>query len=249
MKKITLLLTTIFLISACSQNDQDFEADPASFVEYVWHSAGPEFTAENLAMLINKWNSIIDGINCSAMTGANILTPKAANDGYDFIWVLLWDSQDGRDQCWADWTENQQAAWDVTIDGIMEYDLDNVYLFKPTLGKSPKMENNTGSFVNTFYFCTFNDGYSNMDLVSYQNELNSIDGFSDYWWYVTLEPQFEPADPKPDFVWLDLWGSDADKASDQAKFSQTSLPAQVDEKFTCLPDIGGTSFNGTVIRR
>ena len=190
MKKITLLLTTIFLISACSQNDQDFEADPASFVEYVWHSAGPEFTAENLAMLVNKWNSIIDGINCSAMTGANILTPKLANDGYDFIWVLLWDSQDGRDECWADWTENQQAAWDVTIDGIMEYDLDNVYLFKPTLGKSPKMENDSGSFVNTFYFCTFNDGYSNMDLVSYQNELNSIDSFSDYWWYVTLEPQF-----------------------------------------------------------
>ena len=85
MKKITLLLTTIFLISACSQNDQDFEADPASFVEYVWHSAGPEFTAENLAMLVNKWNSIIDGINCSAMTGANILTPKAANDGYDLF--------------------------------------------------------------------------------------------------------------------------------------------------------------------
>ena len=54
MKKITLLLSTIFLIGACSQNDQDFEAEPASYVEYVWHSAGPEFTAENLAMLINK---------------------------------------------------------------------------------------------------------------------------------------------------------------------------------------------------
>ena len=82
-----------------------------------------------------------------------------------------------------------------------------------------------------------------------REDLNAIEGFSDYWWYVTLEPMFEPDDPKPDFVWLDLWGSDDDKASDQALFTNTDLPAQVDEKFSCMPSIDGVSFNGNAIRR
>lgn len=255
MKNITLLFTIILLIGACSQNEDpvdavvEVEPESESLVEYVWHTAGPNFNAENLAMLINDWNSMIDDMNCSGMTGANILSPKVAAEGYDFIWVMLWNSQKGRDECWDDWTENQQLNWDYLIDGIMQYDLDNVYLFKPTVGKSPNMENTSGSFVNTFYFCTYNDGYSEDDLIAYQKDLNAIEGFSDYWWYVTLEPMFEPDEPKPDFVWLDLWGSDEDKASDQAMFSNTDLPAQVDEKFSCMPTIAGTSFNGNAIRR
>ncbi len=249
MKKITFLFTAALLIGACSQNEQSVESEPESLVEYVWHTAGPEFNAENLASLISNWNTMIDDMNCSSMTGANILSPKVKDDRYDFIWVMLWDSQDGRDECWDDWTENQQSNWDYLIDGVMKYDLDNVYLFKATIGKNSKEENTTGSFVNTFYFCTYNEGYSNEDLMTYQKELNAIEGFSDYWWYVTLDPMFEPEDPKPDFVWLDLWGSDEDKASDQANFSETSLPAQVEEKFSCLPDIGGTSFDGQAIRR
>tara|TARA_Y100000748_G_scaffold295344_1_gene286982 strand:- start:49 stop:822 length:774 start_codon:yes stop_codon:yes gene_type:complete len=257
MKKITLLFTTIFLIGACSQNEQEAES-PAEvtkpsepLVEYVWHTAGPDFDEKgiNLAKLINDWNSMIDDMSCSGMTGANILTPKVSNEGYDFIWVMLWDSQEGRDECWDDWTENQQLNWDYLIEGIMQYDLDNVYLFKPTIGKEPNMENTSGSFVNTFYFCTYNEGYSEDDLIAYQKDLNTIEGFSDYWWYVTLEPMFEQDEPKPDFVWLDLWGSNEDKASDQAIFANTDLPAQVDEKFSCMPNIDGVSFDGVAIRR
>jgi PBP1b-binding outer membrane lipoprotein LpoB len=40
MKKITLLITTIFLINACSQNEQEVDATSESFVEYVWHKSG-----------------------------------------------------------------------------------------------------------------------------------------------------------------------------------------------------------------
>ena len=128
MKNFTLLFTSIFLISACSQNEMQSEDSTApSLVEYVWHKAGPEFSSENLAMLITSWNGMIDSMNCSGMQGANILTPEVANEGYDFIWVMLWDSQQGRDTCWDDWTANQQSDWDVKIDGIMQYDLDNVY--------------------------------------------------------------------------------------------------------------------------
>ena len=244
MKKITLLLTTIFLIGACSQNDQDFEAEPAPFVEYVWHSAGPEFTAENLAMLVNKWNSIIDGINCSSMTGANILSPKAANDGYDFIWVLLWDSQDGRDECWADWTENQQAAWDITIDGIMEYDLDNVYLFGWTIGQMPKVENNSGQFVNSFNFCNYNEGFSQTSLDILKDDIAATN-WSDSYWYGILDPKFEPADPKPDFVWLNLWANSSEKDTAQTKYFESDLPTTSGAAFTC----NNVDFSGVAIRR
>ena len=64
-------------------------------------------------------------------------------DGYDFIWVLLWDSQSSRDACWDDWTSNLQSNWDTMIDGIMQYDLDNVYLFGWTIGQYPKVENDS----------------------------------------------------------------------------------------------------------
>ena len=59
---------------------------------------------------------MIDDAMCSGMMGANILTPEVANEGYDFIWVLLWDSQNSRDVCWDDWTTNLQSNWDSMIE-------------------------------------------------------------------------------------------------------------------------------------
>ena len=34
------------------------------------------------------------------MTGANILTPDNANEGYDFIWAFIWILKAARDNCW-----------------------------------------------------------------------------------------------------------------------------------------------------
>ena len=90
MKKITLsVLTTLFIIS-CSQSIVE-ETPKPSVVEYVWHSAGPDFNSENLAKLINEWNQIITDSGM-VMDGANILTPTVANDNYDFIYKIkkLW---------------------------------------------------------------------------------------------------------------------------------------------------------------
>ena len=247
MKKLTLLIASVFIIGACSQNEENADLTPPQpMVEYVWMTAGPEFSDVNLAMVINTWNKMIDDMGCNV--NANILTPEVANEGFDFIWAHIWESQTARDECWDNWAENYKADYDKSIEGIMSYDLDNVYMFKPTVGKQPKMQNNSGSFVNTFYFCTFNDGYSMSDLDSYKAALNNTDGFSDHWWYVTLEPTFEPADPKPDFVWLDIWASSEDEASDRENWSQTDLPKVVEDKFSCLPDADGAGFIGTVIR-
>ena len=96
MKKFTLLLTSIFLISSCSQSDNQNQAEtsdaPPSLVEYVWHKAGSEFSAENLAMLIRSWNGMIDDAMCNGMMGANILTPEVANEGttlFGFYYGIL----------------------------------------------------------------------------------------------------------------------------------------------------------------
>ena len=246
MKKLILFFTTIFLVGACSQSEQNSEPASQTMVEYVWMTAGPDFNAENLAFTINTWNQMIDDMGCSL--NANILTPEVENEGYDFIWVHIWESEEARDNCWSDWEDNHKTDWDNAIAGIMNYDLDNVYMFKPTVEKSPRMENTSGSFVNSFYFCTVNEGYSMADLDAYKESLNQMDVFSDYWWYLTLEPMFE-ADPKPDFVWLDIWGSAEDRDSDREIWSKTSLPADVEAKFSCLPNSNGAGFVGTAIRR
>ena len=247
MKKITLILTTIFLIGACSQNEEMASSESQNMVEYVWHKAGPDFNAENLAMLINSWNGIIDNMDsCSAIRGANILTPEVANEGYDFIWVLLWDSQNGRDACWDDWTANQQSAWDVTINGIMEPDFDNVYLFKSTVGQSPKVENNSGQFVNRFNFCNYNDGYSELSLETFRNDIASTN-WSDTYWYVLLEPTFESnsGGSLPDFVWLDLWADTADKEKAFTMYMKSEIPSSSGAAFNC----NNVDFSGVAIRR
>jgi len=243
MKKITLLLTTIFLIGACSQNDQDASSNAQNMVEYVWHKAGPDFNTENLAMLITSWNGIVDNMDCSGMRGANIIIPEVANEGYDFIWVMLWDSQSGRDECWEDWTTNQQSAWDVTIDGIMEPDFDNVYLFKSTVGQAPKVENNSGQFVNRFNFCNYKEGYSESSLETFRNDIASTN-WSDTYWYALLEPRFD-ANPKPDFVWLDLWANNADKEIAYTKYMESGIADSSGQAFEC----NNVDFSGVAIRR
>ena len=58
------------------------------------------------------------------------------------------------------------------------------------------------------FIFVLNEGYSMSDLEAYQKALNKLEGFI-IGWYATLEPKFEPADPKPDFVWVDIWRSNS----------------------------------------
>ena len=128
MKKITLLVTTIFLIGACTQTENNEQSNSQSMVEYTWMKAGPNFSAENLANAINTWNKMLDDMQCS-LNGANILTPEVANDGYDFIWVHLWTSQSARDECWNTWSgSTYQSDWDKAIEGVMQYDLSLIHI-------------------------------------------------------------------------------------------------------------------------
>ena len=183
-------------------------------------------------MLIDKWNSIIDNSPCE-MEGANILTPIVKRDNYDFIWVLGWPSELARDECWNNWAQNHSEDWERSIDGIMSYDPNNAFMFKSSLGRIPKEENTTGSFVNTFYFCKFKDGNDMSTLENYRKDLAKVDNFSNNHWYVLLDPTFDSGEDGPDFVWLDLWGNDEDKASDNKIWEATDLPAKADAMVGC----------------
>jgi len=107
MKKIILSLWLLVTIGACSNSENNEVAvaregsPPNQVVEYVWHYKGPNFSQENLNMLVNKWNSMIDSRGYE-MNGANILTPRGESDA-DFIWVMLWPSMEARDNAWDDW--------------------------------------------------------------------------------------------------------------------------------------------------
>ena len=72
----------------------------------------------------------------------------------------------------------------------------------------------------------------------------SVYNFSKNHWYVLLEPTFDPGENGSDFVWLDLWGSDEDKASDMNIWQATNLPEKADEMVTC----NEFSNNASVIR-
>jgi len=256
MKKIILSLGLLVTIGACSNSENNEVAvaregsPPNQVVEYVWHYKGPNFSQENLNMLVNKWNSMIDSRGYE-MNGANILTPRGESDA-DFIWVMLWPSMEARDNAWDDWMNSMDREWQDAIDGIMSVDLENVYAFKPVVKRNPSIPNQTSSFENEFNFCNFNDGYDENDLkkfeinfASFLDETEKNDG-PDGYWYVMLEPYFEGTEENPlaDYVWLSLWTDMDEKNTGYLNYSNTNLPEEGDTFSNCRR----FSFSGKAIR-
>ena len=241
MKKITLLaLTSIFIIS-CSQSDMQGQQEKP-IVEYVWHNAGPDFNSENLAKLINEWNVVITESGMD-MLGANILTPSQSNDGFDFIWVMRWPSMSARNAGWDWWNSSgAQDNWAESINGIMSFSTENVFPFEVTDVAQPRVENNSGSFLNRFHFCNYNEGSDSTSLKEFKNAVDSTI-WSDTYWNVLLNPLFD-ADPKSDFVWLDLWADQSDKDSALGKFMDSEYANMYVDSFTCTT----ADFSGVVIR-
>ena len=207
----------LLALAACNSSMDDEvsvarEGSPANeVVEYVWHYEGPDFSQENLDMLVDKWNSMIDARGYE-MNGANILTPRGESNA-DFIWVMLWPSMEARDVAWTDWMESVDSEWQEAIDGIMSVDFDNVYAFKPIVKRTASVPNQSSYFENEFNFCNFNEGYDENDLQKFEANFNNFlneselkDG-PDGYWYVMLEPYFEATEDNPlaDYVWLSLW--------------------------------------------
>ena len=252
MKKLSLSLITLILISACSSSDDEVlsvareGSPPNQVVEYVWHYKDTNFSEENLNMLIDKWNSMIDSRDYE-MNGANILFPRGESAA-DFIWVMLWPSMEARDAAWDDWMNNLDEDWQNLINGIMKVDFDNVYAFKPTVQRTASVPNQSSYFENEFNFCNFNEGANADTLHNYRADLNAITDFSDNHWYTLLEPKFVPEESF-DVIWLDIWASEEDKASDTAKWKATEFPQRAADMLTCGDNgITGIDFSGIKVR-
>mgnify|MGYP000733376330 CR=1 FL=1 len=88
------------------------------------------------------------------------------------------------------------------------------------------------------------DGFSDASLETFKSDISATN-WSDSYWYVLLEPQFEQTDPKPDFVWLNLWANSSDKEMAQTKYFESDLPSTSGAAFECNP----VAFSGISIRR
>ena len=186
------------------------------------------------------------------MNGANILTPHVEVEGYDFIWVMLWPSMDARNAAWDDWMTNVDSEWQDAIEGIMSFNLNNVFAFKPTVMRNASVPNQTNSFENEFNFCDFNEGFGSSDLELFQEKFSNFldkteerDG-PDGFWYVMMDPLFEGTAEAPlnDYLWLSLWTDMEEKITGYENYASSELPAKADKFSTCRR----VSFSGKAIR-
>ena len=215
-------------------------------IEYFWHTKGLNYTEESFASLVEIWNGMIDGMSCE-MNGANIITPREQNDDFDFLWMIAWPSQEARDACLDEWVNGNEPKWREAIDGIIDVDLNNAFLFSTEVGRFPKAWNESNTFTHSYFFCTFNEGSNSETLHNYRADLNAITTLSDNHWYLLLDPMFDP-DPRPDFVWLDVWPDQAARESDLAIWNSTDLPGRAAEMVTCGDGLEGVIFDGKNIR-
>ena len=268
MNKATMTLMILFGLAACSPpanksaNDTAVEAptDAAessqaapeiAVIEYVWHRKGAEYSDEKLADLVIKWNALVDTAGYD-INRANILTPHVESDRYDFIWVMTFPSMDVRNAVWDDWMANHAEEWDATIAGIMSYNTEDVYAFKPTVKRQPSVINDDNAFENEFNFCNYNEGYGEQDLADFETQFAAFMDASDAtngangYYYVMLEPYFEGTEdnPQADYLWLNLWSNGDEKAAGYANYEASDLPQVADAFSTC----NRVAFAGQQIR-
>ena len=220
-------------------------------VEYIWQKEGPDFSEEKLNELVIKWNARIDAGKYD-MNGANILRPRFEDERFDFIWVLLWPSQEARDAAWSDWNANQASDWEKETASVFSYSPENVYGFEPTWGYRTSgfdLENSeTETFEPNFSFCSFNEGHDQSSLDSMKSKYNAwleetSDDNTNPYAYVMLEPQ--QSTEGVDFVWLDLFLSMEDKQSGEESWAGTDLEKDWNEMAKCQT----YQFAATAIRR
>ena len=266
MKHLIVFLTLASFLAGCTDPNvtEQTKAEPLTeevpmtedataassqpIIEYVYHKKGPDFSEEALSEAAVKWNSLIDESEYQ-MQFANILMADQPNENMDFMWAMLWESKEARDAGWNYWRENHASRWSEMTNGLLTYSEEYAYTFAPAVQRESTIESESRTFEARFDFCSFNAGYSNADLESFQNEYhawleayetaNSPTGY----WYVDLEPQFEP-ESKPDFVWLHLWRDETEMTAGTTAFEQSPLSERVTEMTSCQNYI----FNGQRIR-
>jgi len=239
--KIIYVLIGCLLFVSCSTSDEleNSEISQSAIVEYVWQTKGPDYSDEALETLIESWNRKVTEAGYE-MIGANILTPSYQPDTHDFVWVMRWPSKEARDYAWDHFQKNYDEEWNQERKNIFSDNNEDVYAFTPTLGREMK-EGNGRTYEAEFVSCNYNEGFGEDDLMNFRKD------FGDYldadekengegtFWYVMLEPLFEPTSnvQHSDYLWLNIWGSQEDKEEGYSRYSETNLQAQADKYSTC----------------
>ena len=267
MKNLFAVILIFSLLTGCDNNQEVNtslvveDTDPVQtdtsmptsqpIVEYIWQKEGPDFSEEKLNELVIKWNARIDAGKYD-MTSANILRPRFEDERFDFIWVLVWPSQEARDAAWSDWNENQASDWRNETTNVFGYSPENVYGFEPVWGYRTAdfdiEHTESETYEPNFSFCSFNEGHDQSSLDAMKSRYNAWleetnDDSADPYAYVMLEPQ--ESTEGVDFVWLDLFLSMEDKQSGEESWAGTDLEKDWNEMAKCQT----YQFSGTVIRR
>ena len=240
MKFIYTLIGCLLLAScSTSDNSDDQNMSQSPVVEYVWQTKGPNYSDDALESLIDSWNQKVTKGGYD-MIGANILVPQFQPETHDFVWVLRWPSMEARNFAWDHFEANYDQEWNEERAGIFSDNNEDVYAFSPSLGR-PMKAGNGNTFEAEFNFCNYNEGFGESDLEKFRQDFGSyldqdeLENGEDTFWYVMLEPLFEPTTnvPSTDYLWLNIWGSKEDKDSGYARYAETELQNQADSFSTC----------------
>jgi hypothetical protein len=161
-----IILSLLAALSACGGDKQattsvaaekpeaaPVETSPAAeipvpyMVEYVWHQADENFSEDALKGLTDQWAGYAGEADWGLMMAA-VNTPRFDDERYDFLWVMMWPSQEARDGAWSSWAENYESQWLEDSAGIFTYSADNVFSFAPTPVRQPSAPNASGMGIS-----------------------------------------------------------------------------------------------------
>jgi hypothetical protein len=255
MKKISLLMIAL-IITACGGKPSEPEAaaavtaeeievvveaaqetsSPPAMVEFVWHSKAEGFSDDALWSHTEYWANVATEAGWDLRLSA-IHTPRVENENFDFLWVMVWPTVEARDNAWADWGENHEAAWLELTSETFTYSADNAYGFAPTSGRPATTMNTTGTGIVEYIFCSYREGQGEAQRMAFESMHGDfVDayeaemGASSYWWAI-MNPLFEPAaENNFDYMWANFFASDSERDAIYSAYgaSEHSSQEQVD---------------------
>ena len=255
---MTALFMTALFMTACSEQQISTESQTSGeqvepsepIIEYIWHKAGPEFSEAGLAEAVERWNRLID-TGPYQIRFANILTPLADSEDYDFVWAILWESMEARNKGWKFWEDNQQTQWRAATSELLSYTEESAFSFIPEIQRAPSIESDSPNFEVQFQFCNYGEDVTPEQFDAFQADYETwledyelANGLTSYW-YVALDPKFEMEDSN-DIIWLHIWPNKKQKKEGMAAWSNSDLLDRWQSLATCdLVDFSGKQIRGS----
>ena len=230
---------------------EDTSPRPA-MVEFVWHSKAEGFSDEALWSATEYWANVASEAGWDLRLAA-VHTPRAANENFDFLWVMVWPTLEARDAAWADWAENHEAAWLDLTGETFTYSADNAYGFAPTSGRPATTMNTSGTGVTEYIFCTYREGQGEAQRLAFEgmhgdfvDAYEAEMGAGSYWWAI-MNPLFEPpAENSFDYMWANFFASDGERDAIYAAYGESEHSSQEQVDASCTEP---ATFDSKVIFR